>query len=93
MEKRRLLGRKEDARVLRFEKWARVRLGEKRGERQTPITVNSAHRGFMAVRRRGITPVVSRYILKSRAHARKSRTKLHTGPIEIVEKRTLDERG
>lgn len=32
----------------------------------------------MAVRRRGITPVVSRYILKSHAHARKSRTKLHT---------------
>lgn len=55
--------------------------------------MNSAHRGFMAVRRRGITPVVSRYILKSRAHARKSRTKLHTGPIEIVEKLALAERG
>lgn len=40
----------------------------------------------MAVRRRGITPVVSRYILKSRAHARKSRTKLRARPIEIVEK-------
>lgn len=34
-----------------------------------PVTVNSARRGFMAARRRRITPVVSRYILKSRAHA------------------------
>lgn len=63
--------------VARKERRARVRWvkGERRGA--DPITVNSARRGFMAVRRRGITPVVSRYILKSRAHARKSRTKLH----------------
>ena len=40
----------------------------------------------MTVRRRGITPVVSRYILKSRAHARKSRTRNCTRPIGIVEK-------
>lgn len=36
-----------------------------------PVTVNSARRGFMAARRRRITPVISRYILKSRAHAYK----------------------
>lgn len=49
--------------------------------------MNSEHRGFMAVRRRGITPVVSRYILKSRVHARKSRTKLHTGRSRLWKSR------
>lgn len=63
----------------------RERKREKENELD-PVTVNSA-RGFMEVRRRRITPVVSRYILKSRAHACKSRTKLRScaDEIKIVE--------
>lgn len=70
-------------------KKGRGREREKKNELD-PVTVNSA-RGFMAVRRRRITPVVSRYILKSRAHACKSRTKLRScaDEIKIVEKSRL----